>query len=142
MRYQLIANTLFQKNRSNFAALMETNCIAILCSNDVQHTNADDVMGFAQNADLFYLSGIDQEETVLLLYPDAYKNEQKEILFIKKTDENIKIWEGDKLSKEEAGRVSGIGRVEWLDDFEKTLNYSVHSDSSHRTQDDPYQSHH
>jgi Xaa-Pro aminopeptidase len=121
MRYQLIENKLFKKNRSNFAALMKSNCIAILCSNDVQHTNADDAMGFAQNADLFYLSGIDQEETVLLLYPDAYKKEFKEILFIKKTDANIKIWEGDKLSKEEAGKVSGIGRVEWLDDFEKTL---------------------
>ncbi len=121
MKYQLIANKLFQKNRSNFAALMESNCIVILCSNDVQHTNADDVMGFAQNADLFYLSGIDQEETILLLYPDAYKKEQKEILFIQKTDANIKIWEGDKLSKEEAGKVSGIDRVECLDDFEKVL---------------------
>ena len=121
MRYQLITNTLFQKNRSNFAALMESNCIAILCSNDIQHTNADDAMGFAQNADLFYLSGIDQEETILLIYPEAYKKEHKEILFIKKTDENIKIWEGDKLSKVEAGRVSGIVRVEWLDDFEKIL---------------------
>ena len=80
MKYQPIANILFQKNRSNFAALMEGNCIAILCSNDVQHTNADDVMGFAQNTDLFYLSGIDQEESVLLLYPDAYKKEQKEII--------------------------------------------------------------
>jgi len=101
--------------------LMENNCVAIICSNDVQHTNADDAMGFAQNTDLFYLSGIDQEETILLLYPDAYKKEHIEILFIKKTDANIKIWEGDKLSKEEARRVSGIGRVEWLDDFEKML---------------------
>ena len=67
MRYQLISNKLFQTNRSNFTDLMESNCVAILCSNDVQHTNADDVMGFAQNSDLFYLSGIDQEETILLL---------------------------------------------------------------------------
>ena len=86
MRYQPIANKLFQKNRSNFAALMDRNCIAILCSNDIQHTNADDVMGFAQNADLFYLSGIDQEESILLLYPDANTKAHKEIVFVKKTD--------------------------------------------------------
>ena len=80
-------------------------------------------MGFTQNNDLFYLSGIDQEETILVLYPDAYKNENKEILFIKKTDENIKIWEGEKLNKKQATEVSGVKRVEWLDDFEKMLQY-------------------
>ena len=86
MRYQRIANTLFQKNRNNFTSLMGNNCIAILCSNDVKHNNADDVMGFTQNNDLFYLSGIDQEETILVLYPDAYKNENKEILFVKEDE--------------------------------------------------------
>lgn len=123
MRYQPLANKLFLTNRSNFTALMENNCIAILCSNDIKHNNADDAMGFTQNNDLFYLSGIDQEETILVLYPDAYKNENKEILFIKKTDENIKIWEGEKLDKKQATEVSGIKRVEWLDDFEKMLQY-------------------
>jgi len=123
MRYQPIANKLFVTNRSNFAALMENNSIAILCSNDIKHNNADDAMGFTQNNDLFYLSGIDQEETILVLYPDAYKNENKEILFIKKTDENIKIWEGEKLNKKQATEVSGVKRVEWLDDFEKMLQY-------------------
>ena len=123
MRYQRIANTLFQKNRNNFTSLMGNNCIAILCSNDVKHNNADDVMGFTQNNDLFYLSGIDQEESILVLYPDAYKNENKEILFIKETNENIKIWEGEKLSKKQATEVSGISRVEWVDDFEMFLQY-------------------
>ena len=123
MRYQPITNKLFVTNRSNFAALMENNSIAILCSNDIKHNNADDAMGFTQNNDLFYLSGIDQEETILVLYPDAYKNENKEILFIKKTDENIKIWEGEKLNKKQATEVSGVKRVEWLDDFEKMLQY-------------------
>lgn len=123
MRYPSIPNLLFQKNRKNFSAAMESNSIAILCSNDIQHTNADDGMGFAQNNDLFYLSGIDQEETVLVLYPDAYKEENREVLFIKKTNEQIRIWEGQKLDKKTAGEVSGIARVEWLEDFEKVLQY-------------------
>ena len=78
-------------------------------------------MGFAQNNDLLYLSGIDQEASTLLLYPDAAKKENKEILFIKKTDEHIKVWEGEKLTKAEAATISGIKRVEWTDDFEKIL---------------------
>ena len=121
MRYQPIPSSLFVKNRLDFAKEMQTNHIALLCSNDVQVTNADDSMGFAQNNDLLYLSGIDQEETILLMYPDAYKKENKEILFIKKTDEHIKIWEGDKLTKDGASQISDIARVEWIDDFEKIL---------------------
>jgi Xaa-Pro aminopeptidase len=121
MRYQSIPSSLFVKNRLDFAKEMQTNHIALLCSNDVQVTNADDSMGFAQNNDLLYLSGIDQEETILLMYPDAYKKENKEILFIKKTDEHIKIWEGDKLTKDGASQISDIARVEWIDDFEKIL---------------------
>ena len=121
MRYQPIPSSLFVKNRLNFAKEMQTNHIALLCSNDVQVTNADDSMGFAQNNDLLYLSGIDQEETILLLYPNAYKKENKEILFIKKTDEHIKIWEGDKLTKDDASQISDIARVEWIEDFEQIL---------------------
>jgi len=93
----------------------------LLCSNDLQPVNADNGMGFAQNSDLFYLSGIDQEESVLMLYPDAFKTENREVLFIKRTNEQIRIWEGEKLTKEMASSLSGIKRVEWVDDFEKTL---------------------
>lgn len=100
---------------------MSPNSLALLCSNDIQYTNADDHMGFAQNNDLFYLSGIDQEETTLLLYPDAAKKENRAILFIRKTDEHIKVWEGEKLTKETASRISGISRIEWAEDFEKIL---------------------
>ena len=102
MKYQALPNRLFIKNRNNFGAAMSSNAIALLCSNDVQYTNADDNMGFAQNNDLFYLSGIDQEESTLLIYPDASKQENREILFIKKTDDHIKVWEGEKLTKTEA----------------------------------------
>ncbi|MCP4884310.1 MAG: aminopeptidase P family protein [Flavobacteriales bacterium] len=121
MRYQSIPSSLFFKNRLNFVGEMQKNQIALFCSNDVQVTNADDQMGFAQNNDLFYLSGIDQEATILLMYPDAYKKENREILFIKKTDEHIKIWEGDKLTKGDASKISDVLRVEWVDEFEKIL---------------------
>lgn len=123
MRYNQIPSTLFIKNRENFVAKMEANAIAIFTSNDIMPNNADDVMGFAQNNDLFYISGIDQEESILVLYPDAALPENREILFIKETSDLIKIWEGDKLTKEQAFEVSGIKNVKWLQDFELTLQY-------------------
>ncbi len=123
MRYDKIPNSLFIKNRARFVAQMQPNTIAILTSNDIKHTNADDVMGFAQNNDLFYLCGIDQEETILVLYPDAYKPENREILFVKETNEHIKIWDGEKLNKQDATDISGIERIEWTSDFEKLLQY-------------------
>ncbi|HLV38350.1 aminopeptidase P N-terminal domain-containing protein [Xanthomarina sp.] len=121
MRYNQIPKSLFIKNRSNFTAKMKANSLAILTSNDVKHNNADDVMGFTQNNDLFYLCGIDQEESILVLYPDAYRKENREILFIKETNEQIKIWDGDKLTQEQATDISGVSRVEWVHDFEKIL---------------------
>jgi len=123
MRYELIPNKLFSTNRKNFTSKMKPNTIAILTSNDVKHNNADDVMGFTQNNDLFYLSGVDQEESMLVLYPDAYKEENRAILFVRETNEHIKIWDGEKLTKEQATQVSGIERVEWLQDFETLLQY-------------------
>lgn len=108
MKYEQIPNTLFSRNRDNFSSKMEPNTIAILTSNDIKHTNADDVMGFAQNNDLFYLCGIDQEETTLVVYPDAYKEDNRAILFITETNEHIKIWEGDKLTKDQASAISGF----------------------------------
>ena len=123
MRYDSIPKSLFTKNRNNFVSKMKANTLVILTSNDVKHTNADDVMGFAQNNDLFYLSGIDQEETILVLYPDAYKAENKAILFVKETNAHIKVWDGEKLTKEHASNISGINRVEWIHEFEKLLQY-------------------
>lgn len=85
MRYHKIPNSLFKENRIRFVSKMLPNTIAILTSNDVKHNNADDVMGFTQNNDLFYLSGIDQEDTLLVLYPDAIKEENKVTLFVIKS---------------------------------------------------------
>jgi Xaa-Pro aminopeptidase len=123
MRYQSISSTLFIKNRENFTAKMEPNSIAIFTSNDVMPNNADDVMGFAQNNDLFYLSGVDQEESILVLYPDAALPSNREILFVKETNDLIKIWEGDKLTQQQAFEVSGVKNVKWLQDFELTIQY-------------------
>jgi Xaa-Pro aminopeptidase len=119
MRYEKIDQNLFLNNRKNFAKKMDANAIAILTSNDVMPTNADDVMNFVQNADLFYLSGIDQEETVLLMYPDAYNEAYREVLFIKRTDEIMRQWDGEKLTPDQAFDISGVKNVKWLDEFEK-----------------------
>lgn len=121
MRYERINSDLFVKNRDDFAGHMDNNSIAIFASNDVMPTNADDVMNFVQNADLFYLSGIDQEESILLLYPDANNEANKEILFIKRTDELMRQWDGDKLTPGQATKISGVSHVKWLDEFEKYL---------------------
>ena len=112
---------MFVANRKRFAEKMDANSIAILSSNDVMPNNADDVMGFAQNNDLFYLSGIDQDETVLILYPDAFKKENREILFVKEVSEHSKIWEGDFLTKEKVSQISGVKNVKWIHEMEKTL---------------------
>jgi Xaa-Pro aminopeptidase len=121
MRYDKINSSLFIENRQRFSEKLKNNSIAILSSNDVMPTNADDVMGFAQNNDLFYLTGIDQDETILVLYPHAFKEENREILFIKEVTEHSKIWDGDFLNKEEAFQISGIKNVKWIHEFEKTL---------------------
>ncbi|RUA11843.1 MAG: aminopeptidase P family protein [Flavobacteriia bacterium] len=123
MRYPKLPASLFIRNRKNFTLKMEPNAIAIFTSNDIMPTNADDVMGFAQNNDMFYLSGIDQEESILLLYPDAELPENREILFVKETSDLIKVWEGDKLTMEQAAEVSGVKNVKWLKDFELALQY-------------------
>jgi Xaa-Pro aminopeptidase len=109
------------ENRKRFSAKMHPNSISILVSNDVMPSNADDVMGFAQNNDLFYLSGIDQDQTILLIYPDAYKEENRTILFVKEVSAHTKLWDGDFLTKEEVSAISGVKNVKWVHEFEKTL---------------------
>ena len=104
---------------------MKPNSIAIIHSNDIYPTNADGSMSFKQNADLLYLSGIDQEETILVLMPDAKDPKQREILFVKETSELMSIWEGDKLTKEQARAASGIERIEWSNTFESMLHTLV-----------------
>ena len=90
---------------------MKPKSVAVFNSNDIYPVSADSTLPFAQHRDIFYLSGIDQEESILLLFPDAPYEHQKEILFLKETNEHIAIWEGAKLTKDEAFAVSGIKTV-------------------------------
>jgi len=96
--------------------------MVILHANDIYPTNADGTLPFKQNSDLFYLTGVDQEETILLLMPDARDPQEREILFVKETNEHLAIWEGQKVTKEQASAVSGIQRVEWSSTFEGFLH--------------------
>ena len=121
MKYHAIDRELFSTNRAKFTAQMKPNSVAIFNSNDIYPVSADSTLPFAQHRDIFYLSGADQEESILLLFPDAPYAHLREILFLRETNEHIAIWEGEKLTKERAFEVSGIRSVIWLQDFQKTL---------------------
>lgn len=122
MRYQPLSQATFVENRKKVAALMKSKSIAVFNSNDIMPTNADGTMPFRQNNDLLYVSGIDQEETIVLLFPDAENPQHREILFIKETSELIAIWEGAKFTKQEATELSGITTVFWIDQFEQVFH--------------------
>jgi Xaa-Pro aminopeptidase len=121
MRYEPIDPALFVENRARLVSQLKENALVVLNSNDIMPTNADGVMPFKQNSYLFYLCGIDQEETVLLLYPDAPDEKMREVLFVRETSELIATWEGEKLTKEQARERSGIQTVYWSKQFEGTL---------------------
>ena len=120
MRYLPIDNQLFIQNRQRLAAQLKPNSMVVLNANDIMPTNADGTMGFRQSNDLFYLTGVDQEETILVLFPDHPDERFREVLFLRETSELIEIWEGHKLTKEEAEQTSGIARknVYWTHQFE------------------------
>jgi len=121
MKYDPIDSQLFVDNRARLAAQLKPNSIAVVHSADIPWRSADGSMKFIQNSDLFYLTGADQEESTLVLYPDAPDLEQREMLFVRETSDEIAIWEGQKLTKEVATQVSGIENVQWTDRLEPTL---------------------
>jgi Xaa-Pro aminopeptidase len=125
MKYLPIDSSLFIQNRQRFAAELKSSAIAVLNSNDVMPTSADGVRSFIQNTDLFYLSGIDEEKSILVIFPDAREEKHREILFIKETNKEIAIWEGPKYSKEEASKISGIKTIYWIREFEKIFRSLV-----------------
>ncbi len=122
MRYESLSADFYKKNRARFSSQMKKGGLAIFCSNDIYPTSADGSMPFKQATDIFYLSGVDQEESVLIIFPDAFQAAQREILFLKETNEHIAIWEGAKLSKEEARKQTGIQNIQWIKDLEKVLH--------------------
>ncbi|WP_186758465.1 aminopeptidase P family protein [Echinicola salinicaeni] len=122
MRYTAINPSFYKSNREKLVKQLNPKSIAVFHSNDLMPTNADGTMKFRQNNDLFYFTGIDQEETVLLVCPDFPNEAMREILFVRETNEHIAIWEGNKLSKEEAARISGIKQVRWISEYDSVLN--------------------
>ena len=120
MRYLPIDNQLFINNRQRLTQLLKPKSLAVLNANDIMPTNADGTMTFRQNNDLFYLTGVDQEETRLVLFPNHPDPKFRELLFLRETSELIEIWEGHKLTKAEAEQVTGIPQkqIYWMNQFE------------------------
>jgi Xaa-Pro aminopeptidase len=130
MKYLAIDNQLFIENRRRFVSHMKSGSLAIFNSNDIMPSNADGMMPFRQNNDLFHLSGVDQEESILVIFPEAFDAVHREMLFVKETSPQIAVWEGAKLNKEQATTASGIKSIFWLDQFEsvlKTVMYQAKS---------------
>ena len=117
MRQKKINNKLFTENRKRLSKLLTPKSLAIINANDILPTNADGTLIMQPNADLFFLSGIEQEQSVLLVFPDAADEKNREILFLREPNEHLKIWEGYKHSKEDAKKISGIKNIQWLSDF-------------------------
>ncbi len=117
MKYDRIDKQLYIKNRASFKQLMEPNSLAVFNSNDIFPISADSTMPFQQHRDILFLSGVDQEESILVIFPDSKNEAHKEVLFLKETSDLIAVWEGEKLNKEQAFEVSGIKTVYWLNQF-------------------------
>jgi Xaa-Pro aminopeptidase len=119
MKYNALPSSFYCNTRQAFINKLNASSLAIFNSNDIYPIGADSNLPFEQHRDIFYLSGIDQEESILILFPDALEEKHREILFIRKTDQHIAIWEGAKLSKIQAEKISGIQTIYWLEDFNK-----------------------
>ena len=121
MRYTPLPSTVYIKNRANFMKEMIPKSLAVFNSNDIYPISADSTLPFEQHRDIFYLTGVDQEETILVLFPDAVEAKHREILFVRETNAHIAVWEGAKLTKAAATQLTGIETVYWLQDFDRVL---------------------
>jgi len=117
MRHQTIPSTLFTENRARLRERLSSSSLAVVNANDIPPTNADGTTIPVPNSDLFYLSGIEQEESILVIAPDALDEKMREVLFVREPSPHLKTWEGHKLSKSEAQGISGISEVKWLTEF-------------------------
>lgn len=125
MRYRQINKSFYINNRKRLVNELQPGSVTVFNSNDIMPTNADGTMRFRQNNDLFYLTGVDQEETILLLFPDHPDKKFREVLFLRETSELIATWEGHKFTKDEAKALSGIETVLWTSDFQRVLNTAL-----------------
>ena len=125
MKYLPIDVQLFINNRKRFKKNFKENSLAVFNSNDIYNTGADSTLPFSQHRDIFHLSGVDQEESILVIFPSCKNTSHKEILFLKETNEHIAVWEGEKLTKKRATEVSGISTIYWLNQFESIFRQLV-----------------
>lgn len=121
VRYTPLSAATYTAHRAAFADKLPAGALAIFTSNDILPSNADGSVGFRQNNDLFWLSGIDQEETVLVIFPSAREEKHREVLFVRETSDHILVWEGYKLTREQAHERSGINTIYWTTSFEPIL---------------------
>ena len=122
MRYETISPELFIANRARLKALLLPNSLAVLNTNDTAPTNADGTTTTISNSDLFYLTGVEQEHSILLLYPEAHEEEHRELLFLREPTGENELWEGHKLTKPEAQALTGIKHVHWLSEFPRLFH--------------------
>ncbi len=122
MKYNRINSALFVKNRKKIANKLAPGSIAVFHSNDEMPRNGDAYFTFKQQSDLFYLTGVDQEDTILVLFPDSPNPLFKEMIFVKETSEQIAIWDGARLMPNDVLAVSGIANVFWFHEFWKTIH--------------------
>ncbi|MDG1439567.1 MAG: aminopeptidase P family protein [Flavobacteriales bacterium] len=125
MKYLPIDVQLFINNRKRFKKNLKENSLAVFNSKDIYNTGADSTLPFSQHRDIFHLSGVDQEESILVIFPSCKNTSHKEILFLKETNEHIAVWEGEKLTKKRATEVSGISTIYWLNQFESIFRQLV-----------------
>ncbi len=112
-------------NRKNFVSEMDQSSLAVFNSNDIFPISADSTMPFQQHRDILFLSGVDQEESVLVISPGSKNKAHREVLFLKETSKQIAVWEGAKLNKENAFETSGIKTVYWLDQFDRIFKQII-----------------
>lgn len=122
MRYEKLDKQLFIENRKRLRKQLKPDAVAVFNANDIMPTNADGTMRFRQNSDLFYMTGVDQEETILVLCPDFPEKRYQEVLFLRETSDLIATWEGHKLTKEQAREMTGIDTVLWTSEFPRLFN--------------------
>src|SRR2546427_10700734 len=117
MRYASINPELFITNRDRLKKLLLPNSLAVVNANDVPPSNADGSLAMPPNSDLFYLTGVEQEQSILLIYPEADDEKHREILFLREPSPEVELWEGHKLTADEARKRTGIRHIEWLSEF-------------------------
>jgi Xaa-Pro aminopeptidase len=122
MRYPPIAQDLFVENRKRLAACLPTNALAVVNANDTCATNADGSQTTIVNSDLFYLTGVEQEQSILVIYPDADEQKHRELLFLREPTAESELWEGSKLTKKSARELTGIQNIHWLSEFPRLFH--------------------